>query len=322
MTTKRFLAGWSRVSILCGTLAAIALSAPVEEESWYRILGVSGTLQDGFPLRPRLDWRDPHNSTHIIAPALFLGTGLVRGYKAYLDIKDESSREYISRFGAAGEENPPQIPNAVVLPTGCGNDANLYHIFAVPEPVLLQVLMHEPRFLSISSDTGLVELDDSLTSEQMRRLVRMEQERIGFPSQGSGRKDCLNDPVRGYQASIAIALVTGVYFNAASYIESPPIEVREDGTRLYSYDGGLLRWMGESVSSLSENSSLMNWTDLYSKVRQAEDALAQRMLEAPAPWTLEYCEGNRLSLGSQSNTFRLNYPVKREVVEKALRDFA
>ena len=48
---------------------------------------VSGTLQDGFPLRGNLD--SPG------APAEFVGWALVRGVKMYFDPKPEGCREWV-----------------------------------------------------------------------------------------------------------------------------------------------------------------------------------------------------------------------------------
>ena len=58
------------------------MSAPARRT----LLAVSGTLQEGFELRANLD--------HPEAPAVFIGEGVVRGVKAYLDIKEPGCREY------------------------------------------------------------------------------------------------------------------------------------------------------------------------------------------------------------------------------------
>ena len=50
------------------------------------ILAVSGTLQEGFPLRKNLDAPG--------APAVHLGSGLVRGVRSYLDVKERGCREF------------------------------------------------------------------------------------------------------------------------------------------------------------------------------------------------------------------------------------
>ena len=50
------------------------------------ILAVSGTLQEGFPLRKNLDAPGK--------PAVHLGSGLVRGVRSYLDVKERGCREF------------------------------------------------------------------------------------------------------------------------------------------------------------------------------------------------------------------------------------
>ena len=83
----------------------------------YVLLAVSGTLQDGFPLRSRLDFSEE-------SKAVLLGTGLVRGYKAYLDIKQKGWREY-------AEEPLEASVNSAAMPSGCNEHANVYWIYAV-----------------------------------------------------------------------------------------------------------------------------------------------------------------------------------------------
>ncbi|MBI3357874.1 MAG: hypothetical protein HY038_14095 [Nitrospirae bacterium] len=54
---------------------------------------VSGTLEEGFPLRPNLDFTTEVNEGNPAVIGIFLGDALVRGVKAFLDIKDSNSRE-------------------------------------------------------------------------------------------------------------------------------------------------------------------------------------------------------------------------------------
>ena len=88
------------------------MSAPARRT----LLAVSGTLQEGFELRANLD--------HPEAPAVFIGEGVVRGVKAYLDIKEPGCREY---------RPPPERPriNPANVVTGDARDANLYAVYLV-----------------------------------------------------------------------------------------------------------------------------------------------------------------------------------------------
>lgn len=100
--TKHVFASLLVILLILSSVTAIAASSSSEdnEEPPFILVGVSGTLQDGFELRNRLDYKG--------TKARFVGKALVRGYKAYLDIKPKGWREYKS------PPLPPQVPNAVV----------------------------------------------------------------------------------------------------------------------------------------------------------------------------------------------------------------
>ncbi|CAN0186744.1 unnamed protein product, partial [Phaeothamnion confervicola] len=91
--------------------------------------------------------------------AVYWGTALVRGYKAFLDIKQPTWREY---------KPAPQTPhvNPAVVPTGCWEHANVYAVYAA-----LAALNAEPRFLSMSPDTGIADLATEETSDSVRRTA-------------------------------------------------------------------------------------------------------------------------------------------------------
>ena len=84
------------------------------------ILAVSGTLQEGFPLRKNLDAPG--------APAVHLGSGLVRGVRSYLDVKERGCRE----FGNA--------PNPACVVTGRESDGNVYELYLVDGAACLGAL--------------------------------------------------------------------------------------------------------------------------------------------------------------------------------------
>ena len=84
--------------LVCIHLAlALVVGGAVADEVTFALIGVSGTLQDGFELRDRLDYHPPcadsEPSCDDTIPAKFVGKALVRGYKAYLDIKPKGWRE-------------------------------------------------------------------------------------------------------------------------------------------------------------------------------------------------------------------------------------
>eukprot|EP00977_Amphora_coffeiformis_P017445 scaffold5684_cov169-Amphora_coffeaeformis.AAC.20 len=240
-----------------------------EEEDSFVLVGVSGTLQDGFELRNRLDYyeydKDPGSEEFVTrsVPARLVGTALVRGYKAYLDIKPPGYREY------KAEPYPPKVPNPVIIPTGCYHDANIYWLYLVKSQQVLHILAGEPRFLSITPDTGLVDLKAAETSDAVRQLALGQIQKHGFT----------NTDV------FALPLVTGVWFDAASFVESPPAYLHEDGTRVTSYADSLALWTGVQTDDLlvvaedddgdGEGDTNMArrsqaWDAVYDKIRTAE----------------------------------------------------
>lgn len=263
----------------------------------YLLLGVSGTLQDGFPLRNRLDYIALDGTKY---PARFVGKALVPGYKAYLDIKEEGWREYVD------EPKPPQIPNAVVIPTGCREHANIYWVYLVPSPQFLRAFMGEPRFLSITPDTGLVDLDASETDDRFKEFALQE-------IQKSGKNDT---------SRVAIPLVTGSYFHD-SYIESPTAYEKEDGTLITTYADGLALWANVSLDDLlaplSDEHPLLKetaWAKVHKAIRQAE-------IDGPKiiarPESFECKEQTRFGVSHEQA--RLNYPFYEERMKELFDDF-
>jgi hypothetical protein len=272
----------------------------------YMLLGVSGTLQEGFHLRPRLDYNastladnDDDNSNNEgppYVPAIFIGRALVRGFKAYLDVKDPGWREYVPAASAAphsGQDGrhdaqpppPPRVPNAVVMATGCREHANLYHVYAVDARQIPHVLGDEPRFLGISSDAGLVDLaatyrsgdndDDrsdntnsigAITDDTVRnlalRLVRKKLARANHSASTPYVAVAGDGDSAGRDAMAAIPLVIGVHFRAASYVESPVVATLPDGTAVTSYAESLALWAGVHPDDLVQKETKAIGDDL------------------------------------------------------------
>jgi nicotinamidase-related amidase len=90
------------------------------------LLAVSGTLQCGFELRANLD--------HPEMAAVLIGAAVVRGVKAYLDIKEAGCREHRA---------PPELArvNPANVVTGARSDANLYAVYLVHEAVVTSALI-------------------------------------------------------------------------------------------------------------------------------------------------------------------------------------
>ena len=116
------------------------------------ILAVSGTLQEGFPLRKNLDAPG--------APAVHLGSGLVRGVRSYLDVKERGCRE----FGNG--------PNPACVVTGDAADGNVYELYLVAGAACLGALLGEPRFLAMAPDAVVLDLEAAETCDAVRKLAR------------------------------------------------------------------------------------------------------------------------------------------------------
>ncbi|CAM9287427.1 unnamed protein product, partial [Laminaria digitata] len=140
--------------------------------------------------------------------AVFIGHALVRGYKAYLDVKQQGWREYVEQPGQP-------LVNPVVIPSGCAEHANIYAVYAVDSRQALATLLLEPRYLSMAPDTGLVDLAAEETDQSVRELVRHQA--------GVEGKSDLDHA--------AFLVVTGVW-SAGSLIESPVLYTKEDGTQV------------------------------------------------------------------------------------------
>jgi len=191
----------------------------------------------------------------------------------------------------------------------CREHANVYHIFAVDTRQFLHILNGKPRFLS-TPDTAMIDLQAPETDAAVRREIVRQ-----------GKSD---------QSGAAVPLVTGVWFQS-SYVETPPIQIRDDGTRITSYDDGLARWAGvvrddlvDSLSSSSEKSECVvdaydsnqeclvpansnsrlerAWELVYNAIREAEQA--DYTTDRPDP----ECQ-QRVRFGVGPDQARINYPM-------------
>ena len=154
------------------------------------------------------------------------------------------------------EPNQPLI-NSNVFASGCYEHANEYWFYLIDERQVLYVLNHEPRFLSITPDTGLIDLQmippsaagDTTTTTSSSSSIQLppaliesyqplytflhhylHQLQIQTP-------DRVIDP-----RYVAIPLVTAVYFHSSSHVPSPIVHTLADGTELTNYPDSLAKW--------------------------------------------------------------------------------
>ena len=185
---------------------------PRNPASWdhsYMMLGVSGGLQDGFPDHTKLDYKiDAETSI----PAVFVGKALVRGTKAYLDLMQPGWRQYTD------EPGQPLI-NSNVIVSGCAEHANEYWVYAVDTRQFLAVLNNEPRFLSITPDTALVDLTSTRNDPALVALARHEIARQGMVD----------------TRAVALPIVVVVPYNASKKVIVVTHRVRARKTIVFGY---------------------------------------------------------------------------------------
>lgn len=289
----------------------------VETATSYYMVGVSGGLQDGYPDRVKLD--------HVVNPdtgetvkAILLGKLFVRGYKAYLDVMESDWRQYTSP-----QSDVQRLINPNVFPTGCYEDANEYFVYLVDERQLLSTLMNEPRFLSISADTGFGELRHS--SPLLQEIAQHEISRGGHTN----------------KKEILVPLVTAVWFQSTALYPSPIVKV-VDGARVTNYPESLALWANaqdsdrldyvaaqeqcldqqpdssstattEKICDIRNRESYQRyWTAITNAIQQAEDTRNEwannngQSMGRPV-WNCE----RYVRFGSSKQTLRLNYPFTK-----------
>jgi len=195
---------------------AFAGTAATKEQRSYYLIGVSGGLQDGFPAHTKLDY---HSGQFDESKALFLGKGLVRGYKAFLDVMQEGWREY------APEPEQPVV-NSNVFASGCHEHANEYWLYFVDSRQAMLILNNEPRFLSITPDTGMIHLHQNGTDANVEQFLLL-QAQLQFKSNTN---------------QVAVPLVTAVWFNPLSHVPSPILRTLDDGTQVTNFPDSLALW--------------------------------------------------------------------------------
>ena len=128
------------------------------------LLAVTGGLQCGFAARDRLD--TPYQS------ARFLGWGLARGVRLWLDVRPNESAASdwpaygVANPGAAMTENP--------------KEANVYAVYSLEAGALVGALLGEPRGLGIVPNGPLLELDAPETSVGLATALREMAARDGW----------------------------------------------------------------------------------------------------------------------------------------------
>ena len=289
-------------------------------ENSYLVIGVSGGLQHGFPEHNKLHY----TSGSEVVKAIYLGRALVRGYRGYLDVMQPTHRQY--------HEAPARI-NSNVFATGCQEHANEYWVYAVDTRQAMGILNNEPRFLSITPDTGLVDLTDAsgkYTTELLKNFMGNE-----IQKQNKSNTDV-----------VAIPLVTAVWFDHTSHVPSPVIETLEDGTEVTNYPQSLAKWAGlddalpSQLPVVSKDTCVTNedtaeedgatgyhaksgpekehWDKVRSKIEDAENNRpTEEEAQEFAPWNWNCKKKARFGVGT--DMARVNYAFAAKDLKKALK---
>lgn len=277
----------------------------------YYMIGVSGGLQDGYPDRINLDYVSPETGETI--KAILLGKIFVRGYKAYLDVMEPDWRQYTPQ-----EAGRQALINPNVFASGCYEHANEHFVYLVDSRQVLTTLMKEPRFLSITPDTGIVELKHS--SPLIQEIAKHEIVKGSFTDMDR----------------IVFPLVTAVWYQSSSLIPSPTVK-KVDGANVTNFPESLALWAGaknsdrldymaahhECLENASEGecdvsshpSHTRYWKQITKAIRQAEET--RREWESDYGRPVWNCE-RQVRFGASKETARINYPFSKKDIQNMM----
>lgn len=294
-------------SLFVALFLAVAASATPSKDRQYLLVGVSGGLQDGFPERGKLNY---NHGLEDESKAIYVGKGLVKGYKAFLDVMQPGWRQYVE------EPGQPYI-NSNVFASGCAEHANEYWVYLVDSRQVMAVLNNEPRFLSITPDTGQIDLQAEETTSTVKSLflhLIRQQGKTNFES-------------------VALPLVTAVWFQYESHVPSPILFIKEDGTEVTNFPESLAKWagvddggrtavldsncQGDTCPADAKLAEQAYWDGIRAAVRKAE---ANRPTEEEAskygpPF---HCK-EKVRFGVDNHTARINYSFTAEEASAAFR---
>lgn len=202
------------------------------------IVAVSGTLEEGFPLRPNLDFITEVNEGNPPVLAIFLGHALVRGLRAFLDIKDPNSREFVVAPGL----NPV---NPALVASGNNNDANISSIYLLDRRQAARALLREPRYLSMAPDTAKVDIHAPETDESVRKLLL----------QAIQEDTTILGPKNTDQVTFLQVLST---WKSCHFVPSPVLTTKPDGTRITDFPNSLAAFAGTTDAERISNPASYN----------------------------------------------------------------
>ncbi len=226
----------------------------------FNIVAVSGTLEEGFPLRKNLDF-EPGTENQILST--FLGKALVRGLRAHLDVKGPGWREFkiFDKAGClAGLNSDPSLDdvskcksiNPGMVASGDWNDANIYSVYLIDRRQAVRALLNEPRFLSMTPDLAMVDLRAEETTSSIKSLIL----------QGIEEDDTLQSPKN---IDIATVLTVVSTWKSCWFVPSPVLYTKRDGTRVTDFPNSLALGGGTSDAKRA-SADLADRTEYYGAI--------------------------------------------------------
>lgn len=208
------------------------------------IVAVSGTLEEGFALRPNLDFLTEVNEGNPPVLGIFLGKALVRGVRAYLDIKEPGSREF--------RDLPAVNPiNPGLVASGNDKDGNISSIYLVDRRQAARALLNEPRLLSMVPDLGKVDINALETSSDLKKLLR----------QAIQEDTTLLGPKNMDQVTFLQVIST---WKSCHFVPSPVLYTNGDGVRVTDFPNSLAKF----ANTTAEIASVQYFADVDKKVRE------------------------------------------------------
>jgi len=205
----------------------------------FALVAVSGTLEEGFPLRPNLDFLTEVNEGNPEVRAIFLGHALVRGVRAFLDIKDSNSREF--------KATPFNPINPALVASGNNNDANISSLYLVDRRQAARALLREPRYLSMVPDLAKVDIHAAETDPDVRNFILQAIE----------EDTTLLEPKNTNQVTLLQVIST---WKSCHFVPSPVLYTKpgSDGARVTDFPNSLAAFAGVTDALRTSNPAAYN----------------------------------------------------------------
>jgi hypothetical protein len=209
---------------------------------------------------------------------------------------------------------------------------------------VLFVLNNEPRFLSITPDTGLIDLHMlQNTTLQLPDTLKLDYSSVnGFIQRYLEHLRAAQNGMILDDRYVAVPLVTAVYFNPSSHVPSPIIQTLTDGTEITNFPNSLALWAkvnnsdrtalvdagcipptGACVQSVHETAMEAEtrfWSGIRQAIRQAEADRSTDTLSSPTVggglprWNCR----SYTRFGAGPYTVRVNPPFTLSLIESLL----